>query len=203
MKELSRLLLIGVASNLDNLAVGVVLGMRKIAIPARSNLVMAGIAFLFSLVSVLGGAALGRVMPEHRANLVGAILIMAIGVWMIPACQGLLMRVLAPLLRLSLFSMLAAPELADRDRSGVITFGEAMVLGVAVSLNCLTNGVTAGLWKMDVWLMALCNAVLSYVSIVGGVALGRRSSGHWMGAHSALVAGVLLILIGVGQLLGL
>ena len=101
--------------------------------------------------------------------------------------------------RPSLTRILQAPELADSDHSGVISIGESLLLGVALSLNCLTNGLPAGLWKLQPLAVAACNAVLSFASLWCGVRLGKRYGAHWLGRKADVLAGVLLILLGAYQ----
>ena len=60
MSSLPHLLIIGLASNLDNLAVGVAYGLRQIVIPPQSNFTIVIIAFVFSTLAVLGGTCAGR-----------------------------------------------------------------------------------------------------------------------------------------------
>ena len=54
-------LTIAVDSNLDNVAVGVARGIRRIVIPTASNLAIAGIAFAFSALAT--GPACPSVPP--------------------------------------------------------------------------------------------------------------------------------------------
>jgi len=78
-----HLLTIAVASNLDNLAVGVAYGIRRIVIPAPSNLAIAGIAFAFSALAAVAGTYAGHLMSARSADLSGAVLIIGIGIWML------------------------------------------------------------------------------------------------------------------------
>ncbi len=214
-----HLLTIGVATNLDNLAVGVAYGIRRIWIPTASNLAIAAIAFVFSVVSAVAGTYVGRFMSASTANLVGAALMIGIGIWVLPRRRRADAAPSAPdaandgshdhggkvetaPTHPSPIRVLHAPELADSDHSGVISLGESLVLGVAVSINCLTNGLPAGLWKLQPLPVATCNAVLSFVTLWCGVWLGKRYGEHWLGRKADWIAAVLLILLGVRQAFG-
>ena len=200
MHDWLHLLMIGVATNLDNLAVGVAYGIRRIWIPTASNLAIAGIAFVFSAVSAVAGTYVGRFMTASTANLIGALLIIGIGVWMLPWVLPRREQNPKPTQpHPSPIRVLQEPELADSDHSGVISLSESVILGVAVSINCLTNGLPAGLWKLSPLPVAVCNAVLSFVTLWCGVWLGKRYGEHWLGRKADVVAAVLLILLGVHQ----
>ena len=199
MHDWLHLLTIGIATNLDNLAVGVAYGIRRIWIPTTSNLAIAAIAFVFSAVSAVAGTYVGRFMTASTANLIGAILMVGMGLWMLPRRKQQPKPTPA---HPSPIRVLHEPELADRDHSGVISLGESLVLGVAVSINCLTNGLPAGLWKLNPLPVAGCNAALSFVTLWCGAWLGKRYGEHWLGRKADGLAALLLILLGVRQILG-
>lgn len=200
MHVLLQVLLIGVASNLDNLAVGVAYGIRRISVPTLPNLTIAAIAFAFSAISAVAGAELGHYLPPRLADVLGALIIIGIGVWMLP------LRGRAPVAapppasrRPSVMTILREPELADRDHSHEISLSESLLLGVALSINCLTNGVPAGLWKLNAWHVATCNAVMSFATLWFGVQFGKRYGAHWLGRKADAISGGLLILLGLHQ----
>jgi len=199
-----RVLLIGLAANLDNLGVGVAYGARRIRVPTLPNALIAATAYAATWTSVVAGAFIARLLPPAVANTVGAVLLMAVGVWVIlthwlrrpqPAAAT---AEAAPATVLQVFN---APESADRDRSGSISVPESLLLGVALSINCLTNGFSAGLIGLGAHATALVTALFSYLTLWGGALLGIRCAAAWLGERATVLAGCLLILIGIHQLL--
>lgn len=92
------------------------------------------------------------------------------------------------------------------DQSGHISFVEALVLGTAVSLNALTNGLGAGMIGLSPFWIAFTAAVGSYLSIWGGVKAGQKVAdvriGSWsIGRFSTFISGMILVLVGLGHLL--
>ena len=72
-------LMIGVAANLDNFGIGVSYGIRKIRIPFLSNFFIAVLSGIIVALSVSAGHILSQFIG--LANLLGALLIIVIGVW--------------------------------------------------------------------------------------------------------------------------
>lgn len=66
------------------------------------------------------------------------------------------------------------PEAADADGSGEIGILESMVLGVAVSANALTNGLSAGLIGLSPAAISITAAVGSFLTIWIGCSLGKK-----------------------------
>ncbi len=202
MGTLLNLLLMGMASNLDNLSVGIAYGIRRIKLPPLPNLVIAAIAFAFTYASVWAGTYTGRFLSNRAANAIGAGLLIGVGLWVILAQRrrpeaGVPRPASDPPLLLDVWQ---EPEEADVDRSGVISVGESVVLGVALSVNCFTNGFAAGLWNLGALPTAMFNAVLSYMTLWGGAWLGARYGARRLGNKATYAAGCMLILLGIHQL---
>ena len=201
---LFHLLLIGIATNLDNLGVGLVYGLRRIKVPPSSNLAIALTALLFGYTSALAGTTLRHLLAGSLANLLGALLLIGMGAWIMLAQEAgepAPGNEQAPSNQPSVLAILRRPEQADQDDSRVISLREALYLGVAVSLNCLANGLSAGLWRLGALPTALTMACFSYATIWLGTWLGARYGAAWLGKKAAVLAGCLLLLLGVHQLL--
>ena len=85
---LLHLFLIGIATNLDNLGVGLVYGLRRIKVPPLSNLAIALTALVFGYISALAGSALRHFLAGSFANLLGALLLIGMGIWIMIAQEG-------------------------------------------------------------------------------------------------------------------
>lgn len=203
MNPFLQLLLIGMASNLDNLGVGLAYGTRRIRISPLPNLVIAAFAFLMTVTSVWVGTYVGRYLNNLAANTIGAVLLIGVGVWVIssqhrPNEETPKKTSANPP---SLLAVLEDPETADSDGSGEISVPESLVLGVALGMNCFTNGFAAGLWRLGAVETGIANALFSFLTLWGGSWLGLRYAAQWLGSKATIAAGVLLILIGLRQLL--
>lgn len=72
---------IGMASNIDNLGIGVSFGARSKRIPFLSNLFIAIIAMAATYASITMGHLLSNFLPKQSAELLGGLLIVGLGVW--------------------------------------------------------------------------------------------------------------------------
>ena len=96
--------------------------------------------------------------------------------------------------------ILRDPEKADFDGSKTISFSEAIVLGIALSIN-IAGGFDAGITNLNLWLTATISGVFSFICISGFAYVGKRFLAEYLGKWATVIAGVLLILIGIDQLL--
>jgi putative Mn2+ efflux pump MntP len=143
-------LLIGVVSNLDNLGVGVALGIRGTRMDAMANLTVAGITMAATAAAVMFGHVLSKLAPSAVTDWLGPVIIIAIGI-------------------ATALTSAQSPRLPDcarawrhaRNAEGVISWREALVLGVALSVNNLGTGVGAGVSGIPVLATTVSAGLLS------------------------------------------
>ncbi len=188
--------LIAGAANLDNGGVGVAYGLRKIRIPIGPNLLIAAIAAGGALVFGLIGERAATLLPLWADNWIGAFVIIGVGVWVL---VGDAMARRVP--KGAFAGVLAEPATADADHSGDISLRESLLLSVALGINAWAGGLGAGLLGLGLWPVVVGVGVMSMLMLSVGVSLGSEVLGRLLGTRATLMAGLLLIGIGLKQLL--
>ncbi|MFJ8529216.1 sporulation membrane protein YtaF [Bacillus sp. NPDC094106] len=197
---LFSIFLIGIASNLDNAGVGIAYGIRKIQISWVNSFIIALFGFLFTLLAGFFGNWISLFISDFMANLIGAIVLGIIGGFIL--CQPLLSKEEAPEKNANMFiRILRNPENADFDGSKTISFSEALILGVALSINNIAGGFDAGITNLNLWWTAIVSGVFSFICVSGFSYIGKRFLAEYLGEWATIIAGILLILIGIDQLM--
>ncbi|WP_233201422.1 sporulation membrane protein YtaF [Sporosarcina sp. P13] len=186
-----------ISSSIDNFGVGLSYGVQRVRIPAISNLLIAVICFVFSVVGIVSGVWLAELLPGNMPNIVAFTVLSIIGI-----------RIMFIALRQQYkkhSSVLGEPEKMDFDGSSHISIGEALLLGVALSANALTNGVGAGLLELSAIAIAFSAAVGSYLMLWLGVGLGTRLANLYIGKMTVgqfgtFMSGAIILLIAVTRL---
>lgn len=197
--EILYALFIALASNLDTIGVRIAYTVQGIKVSHGINLWMALIGFTVSALASRSGTVLAALLPGKSARLVSMVLLVLIGLWMmlepyLPKREKHHRR--SP----GMLEILADPLEADRDRSKHIDFKEATVLGTALSLNNIGGGFSAGILGINWLLMGFLSALISWLVFWAGNQLtGYLDQTSW-GTRAPLVAGLLLILMGLKQL---
>lgn len=214
--DLFGILLLVIAANLDNLAVGLSLGTRKIRVPFASNLLIAATTSSGTLLTLLAGKWLASFLSVQLAKYAGALIIIGTGLWVL---YGELLRAgknaaaghsaegqnenqpseTAGQRRLT--DLLTVPPLADADYSGHIDLKEALLLGTALALNNFAGGFGAGIFGLNPTLTALAVALFSLILLWLGIRLGQNSISRRLGDCAGPVAGLLLVLLGFCEIL--
>ncbi|HEY2421155.1 MAG TPA: sporulation membrane protein YtaF [Neobacillus sp.] len=201
------ILAFAVSSSIDNLGVGISYGIQKIRIEMGANLLIALICYLMSITGITFGIWLANILPGILPVMIGALLLCIIGIRIIllasPRKNGI------PAVNNdhgsqshSFKGILKNPEEADVDQSGVIGWGEAVFLGVALSANALTNGLGAGLLGFSPQVISIAAAIGSFVTVWAGVRLGYKLAAVRIGSFSlgqfgTIISGIIILVIAI------
>ena len=204
------ILLLSIGTNLDNLGAGLAYGAGGLRLPAAANLVIAAIAALATALAMLFGNAATHVLNAHLANVLGGLLLVLVGLWIgakslldSTSPQGVqpveLGTFRVPLLGV-VVRIFREPARADANQSGSIDLIESLPLGLALAANNVAGGLGGGLAGFPPLATALAVGLGSYLTLWGGWHLGRSAARPAVGARAAVVAAVILILVGLREI---
>ncbi|MEE3715665.1 manganese efflux pump [Tumidithrix elongata RA019] len=214
------ILLLAIAANLDNLGVGIAYGLRQRYFPVLSNLVIALISAGLTLLSMILGQWLERILPIQVANTLGALIIIGVGIWV---CWEPLL--LPSYLRLRNFlrgKISRQTKVQSRHHQNVanqptgvnqntatynyliawypVQRNETILLSISLSLNAIAGGIGASLSGYNALLTSGAIGIFSYVTIAIGQKLSRKYFSSLLGTLSQQIAGLVLIAIGIYEL---
>jgi putative sporulation protein YtaF len=101
---------------------------------------------------------------------------------------------------MSLGRVLLNPEHADMDNSKHIDFKEATLLGIALSINNVGGGLSAGMIGLNSFWVGLLSAALSFLALWAGNYVADLFIKWNISKKAGVVAGLLLIAIGIEQI---
>jgi putative sporulation protein YtaF len=200
------LILLAIATSLDSLGVGIAYGLSGTRVRLSAHVCISSVMMAITWTAVACGNQISRFLPDWVTHLLSAAFFVGVGIW-----------ILAPLARNTwhkrgsahanrpdhpptLAEVLDNPELADRDASRDIDVREALLLGVALSLNNIGGGVSAGMIHISPFGMASWSVFFNVVCLVGGHALGKKLSGTRLSSYAQLLSGLLMIAVGLYEL---
>ena len=196
-----ELLALVMALSLDGFFAGVAFGLRQIRAPARSLVILAVCS-----ATALGGAMLASRLLAGLAGSAQSLsgwLLVGLGLWR--TVQGVAEAHAGkaePLLSLSIpwtglvIQVLADPTRADRDQSGSLEAGEAVLLGTALSLDAVAVGLAVGSLPVPAHLPLWVGAGL-YTLTRAGMTLARPLGERVLHGRGLLLPGLLLVLLGL------
>jgi putative Mn2+ efflux pump MntP len=83
----------------------------------------------------------------------------------------------------------------------VIDLREGAVLGLALTLNNIANGIGAGMIGLNIVWLTLCVFIISIVTIWLGIKVGDHYGRRIFGKVTGFAAGALLVFIGIYEII--
>ena len=196
-------ILIALANNVDNIGVRIAYSVRGVRLGILKNLWISVITFVISSSAALLGSALGTAAGEFCRVLSMAVLT-AIGLSFI---AGPLIKKIREKHRIAkqpaaspVLEALRDPEHSDIDNFKDIDFREATLLGISLSINNVGGSMSAGMIGLGALMIGALSALISFLALLLGNLLTGVFVRLRLGDKATVVAGLLLIAIGIRQL---
>lgn len=211
MANAFSIILLALAVSLDSFSVGFTYGLRKMRIPFKSIAIIACCSALTLTIAMLIGHLLQQVVSSEFAGKMGGVILIILGVWVIyqffrPEKEKDILPHEKVIINLEIKSLglvihiLKKPMSADFDKSGTITGVEAIMLGLALSLDSFGAGIGAAMLGYSPGYLALAVALLSSLLVFLGIKLGSYLSQITWLQRFTFLPGILLIIIGVWKI---
>ncbi|WP_059171372.1 sporulation membrane protein YtaF [Bacillus sp. FJAT-27445] len=203
--------LLAFAVSMDSFSVGFTYGLRSMALPLKSALIIASCSAFSMLASMSAGLLVGKWLPAWLMETAGGLILILLGAWVLfqffrpakDAQQANTERIIVNYEIRSIglvIKILKKPLSADFDLSGTITGIEAILLGLALSLDSFGAGIGASMLGLSPLYLSLAAAVMSSGFVYAGIKCGYYFSRWRWFEKIAFFPGLLLIMIGIWKL---
>ncbi|WP_407269071.1 sporulation membrane protein YtaF [Radiobacillus sp. PE A8.2] len=210
MADLTTFILLAFAVSLDSFMVAFTYGLRKLILPIRSIIVIALITGTTFFLAMLIGEIIASFLSVRVAESLGGWILIFIGLWVIyqflrtdnsshhdkePTILKFEIKALGIVIQI-----LRKPMTADMDKSGKITGIEALILGLALSLDSFGAGIGAAMLGFTPAFAALGIAATTGLFLAAGLKSGYLFS-YWQWLQRlTFVPGIILIIIGIAKM---
>jgi putative Mn2+ efflux pump MntP len=187
--------LIAAVSNLDNLGVGTAFGMRDTPVSALANVIIAAVTMAATAIAMTFGRALSQLIAPSIGSALGSAIIIAVGAGTVITW----IRTIRTPARSRIPPGAPPTNVLHRN---TISPREALVLGVALSMNNLGAGVGAGVAGVPALATTLLAGTFSLLAVGGGSRTGSSLGRSVFGRGAPLIAGLVLLAVGCATLPG-
>lgn len=212
--NIACLLILALAVSLDSFTVGITYGIRKVKIPIISIIIITLASAFMILFSMQIGALLSQLISPSISKWLGSFILILIGIWVIiqvirkknkevEVNDKELRKQNKKVIRIEIkkiglvIQILKTPMKADMDCSGIISPVEAILLGLALSLDAFGAGLGAALVGFEPIITAAIIAGMSGLFISIGLKTGFILSGVRWVKKLSILPGIIMIIIGV------
>ncbi|WP_088186049.1 manganese efflux pump [Desulfosporosinus sp. FKA] len=215
LNNLLLIFAIGIASNIDNAGVGIAYGVRKVGIPLISNTIIALMGFVLALGGGLFGHLISHWLTPFTCQLISMLVLISLGIYVLAqqfftkapeavyvfSQQHQTDQTIDQFSDNHLLRVLRNPEEADLDNSKSISLTESIILGIALSLNNLAGGFSAGITKLNILTMATVSGLFSFLCTGLCAMFGLKFASEKFGERATTISAILLILVGIHQIM--
>jgi putative Mn2+ efflux pump MntP len=179
--------LIGIGSNFDNCGTGIAYGCDKIKFPHWVNAIVNAIGFCTALLGAYVGKVISHYLTAKQADWSACIVLICIGLFF-------------------WYSKYVHPRISRKHEQMQIQkpgLKQGIIFGFALSFTNVASGFGATVSNAaTIWATVLSITLWGYIMIWFGNVVGIGFLARWLGKYSSFVAGLLLILVGIHQVLG-
>lgn len=213
------LLLLTVAVSLDSFGLGISYGLSRIHVPFSAITIIMICSGLMVFLSMTVGNLLSTFFTPEVAKIIGGIILISIGIFNLINVIRSKKKSKFPVTRREpyhpqekqwkihlqklgiIITILKEPEEADLDHSGIISKNEALLLGLALSLDALSVGLGAAMLGYPPIVCAIFVAIMSGLGVTLGIKLGYVLSQKRFVQQVAWLPPFLLISLGLASFL--
>ena len=184
-------LLFTISANTDNFVVGLSYGIKKIKIGLVSNLLIALISLVGTILSMSVGKIIFDFVPENASNLIGSIILILIGSW----------TIVKPLFKkIRSDDVLENPEKVDKDNSSSIDAKESVTLAFALTINNVGLGIGASITGLNIVITSSLTFIFSLSMIMIGYVLGSYCLSKVFSKKATIISGLIIIALGIYEM---
>ena len=201
-----QIILFVISSSSDNFIVGLSYGTKKININFFNNFIIAIISGIGTLIAMLTGNLLTKYIPVRFCKIIGSLILIILALYFIADAfkknKGKeLVADKDKIKNIQYYdNILEKPELADIDNSKTIELKEALILGIALSLNNIGIGIGASILGMNPFITSVLSFIFSLVFIQIGRLLGEFYFSKYFSETAQIISGLIILSLGIFEL---
>lgn len=185
MINLITAILFSFSANIDNIAIGISYGIKKIHIPLYKNIIIAFFTCFFTFLSMYLGNYIAILLSENIANILGPIVLLIIGFY-------------------SIFSELLKNKSDINFESRTInklSIKELTTLIIMLSVNNIAVGIAASVAGINILIATICTFLFSLLLLYIGNIIGIKAlNNKFIEKYSTLISSFILIIIAIIQI---
>ncbi|GAB3068934.1 sporulation membrane protein YtaF [Virgibacillus ainsalahensis] len=193
------LFLLVIAVSLDGFSVGVTYGLRKIRVPIIALAIIMLCSGIIVLLAMTIGQMLGYIISPDMTKILGGSILIFLGLF---SLYSIIRPEKETKKNQNIWTtVLTTPDKADIDHSGIISPGEAVLLGAALALDAFGAGIGASMLGYSPVLTAILIALMSGLFVFCGIQTGALLAKNKKLRQMVFLPPVLLIAIGISNIL--
>lgn len=178
--QLVYLFIIAILNSIDNIGVGVAYSIAGVKVKLSKNILIAFIAFIVSFLAALFGQLISHYFSDTECTIISMLLLILMGTNMI-------------------YTSFSKKKNSDLNNIKELDFKEALSVGIALALDDISSSVSTSLIGYSAFMTSFPYFIISLAIFFSGNHALKFISKFNLGKKPTIVAGMLMILIGIFQ----
>lgn len=176
--QIIYLFIIAILNSIDNIGVGVAYSIAGIKVKLSKNLLIAFLAFIVSYISALFGQLISYFLSDTQSAFISMLLLVLMGIRII-------------------YTSFSKKNHNDLNNVKDLSFKEALSVGIALAIDDVSSSVSSALIGYGAFMTSFPYFIISLVIFFSSNYTGRFFTKFNFGNKPTIVAGILMILIGI------
>lgn len=206
--------ILALSVSIDSFGIGITYGLKNTKISTFAKIILFGLSIIITLLSILLGDMLSYVLSTTFSKLIGCILLILMGIWVIYqslkkkkenmeksiSSKKKVYQFMVKFLGITI-QIIRNPISSDQDNSNNIDWKEAFYLGIALSIDSICVGIGSSMLGFGSIIFPILVATFQLIFLSLGKEIGFKLAYASSIPDSIwnIVSGILLICIGISR----
>ena len=171
------------SANIDNIAIGMSYGIKKIKIGSKINLIISTLMAVITYITMFIGKSISNLFDVTLIHKIGAYLLIIIGIYLL--FKEFLSKI---------------KENDNKDLSN-LTIKNILIIVFTLSTNNIATGVAASMIGINIYLTFLFTFIFSFLLLYMGNKIGRNILNESIEKYSNILSAVILVILAIFQII--
>lgn len=183
MLNILKALAFAFSANIDNIAIGISYGIKKIKIGSKINLIIAILMAIITYITMFVGKSISNLFNINLIHKIGAYSLILIGTY---------------LLFKEIFFKIKEK---DNEELSNLTLKNILIIVFTLSTNNIATGIAASMIGINIYLTFLFTFIFSFLLLYIGNKIGRNILNKRIEKYSNILSALILIILGLFQII--
>lgn len=183
MLNILKALAFAFSANIDNIAIGISYGIKKIKIGSKINLIIATLMAIITYITMFIGKSISNLFNITLIHKIGAYSLILIGTY---------------LLFKEIFFKIKEK---DNEELSNLTLKNILIIVFTLSTNNIATGIAASMIGINIYLTFLFTFIFSFLLLYIGNKIGRNILNKRIEKYSNILSALILIILGLFQII--
>ena len=182
MINIIKALAFAFSANIDNIAIGISYGIKKIKIPSKINILIASLMAIITYITMFIGRSISDLFNVAVINKIGAYTLIFFGIYFL------------------LKELLKKQTIEEEKILSNITLKNVAIIVFTLSTNNIATGIAASMIDININFTFIFTLIFSFLLLYIGNRIGRNILNDKLEKYSNILSSLIIILLGVFQL---